>query len=632
MMEAIRNGAQSWIVKVLIIAPLVLAFAIWGIEDMLRGHSAGSVARVGDREIEAQRFQTNYNIQLNLISQQYRQRLTPQQSNALGIPNQVLTRMINASAIEQHGAKLGLAVSDEALARDIQRDPIFHDTSGNFDRGQFLGLLYQSDLNEGQYVQERRATTIRDHITLSMLESVHVPKALIELTNTYDNETRKVRYFTLPKDKPETVAAPDDAKLKEFYEARKTSFRTPEYRKITLLQITAEDVRKTIEIPDTEARQLYDSQKANYETPERRRIEQIAFSDKEKAAAAAKEIAEGKDFLEVAKASGAKVADVNLGVLAKSQMIDPKIAEAAFALAKDTVSEPVDGQFTTVLLRVTEIQEGETKTFDEVKEQVRTQLVNQKLGAEIQRLHDLVDEAKLAGKPAKEIASEYKISFQEIPAITRNGLDEKGEPVLTGPDLASIMQTTFEGSVGVENEVVERRDNGYAWVEIQGVTEAKQRAFNDVKDDVLAAWRARQVEDGVREKAQKLVDRLGKGETLEAIAKDIDAEIKTSDAFKRTGRPEGLPATVVAQAFTLAKDGGSAAPTSDNDGRIIFQVSEVIDAPALTEETTTEIRQRLLRNRQTEVLSEYVQKLRQEMTVSINEPAVNRLLGITPAS
>jgi peptidyl-prolyl cis-trans isomerase D len=629
MMEIIRNGAKSWIVKVLIIAPLVLAFAIWGIEDMLRGFSAGSIAKVGDREIEAQRFQTNYNLQLAMISQRYRQRLTPQQANALGIPNQVLSRMINAAAIEQHGQKLGLAVSDEALARDIQRDPIFQDSSGNFDRNQFMGLLYQSDMNEGQYVLDRRASTIRDHITLSMLESVHVPKALVELTNRYENETRKVRYLVLPKAKPETVAAPDEKTLTDFYEARKTSFRTPEFRKITLLQITADDVRKTLNIPETELRQLYESQKSSYETPERRRIQQIAFQDKEKAAAAAKEIAEGKDFLEVAKATGAKDKDINLGVLSQREMIDPKIAEAAFKLEKDKVSEPIEGQFTTVLLRVTEITPGATRSFEEVKDQVRTQLVNQRLGTEIQRLHDLVDEARLAGKSAKDIANELKVSFREIPAISRDGRGEDGEAILTGPDTANIMQTAFEAIVGVENEVVERRDGGYAWIDLQGTTEAKQREFADVKDEVLAAWRSRQVEDQIREKAQAFVDRLGKGETLDALAKDAGVEIKTTDAFKRNDRPEGIPQSVVAQAFTLSKGGGSAAPTPENDGRIVFEVADVIAAPALTDETREELETRLLRSRQTDVLSEYVQKLRNELTVTVNQQAVNRLLGIT---
>ncbi len=37
-------------------------------------------------------------------------------------------------------------------------------------------------------------------------------------------------------------------------------------------------------------------------------------------------------------------------------MIDPKIAEAAFALKKNELSRPVEGQFSVALLRVTDIE------------------------------------------------------------------------------------------------------------------------------------------------------------------------------------------------------------------------------------------------------------------------------------
>ncbi|MEO1794253.1 MAG: SurA N-terminal domain-containing protein, partial [Pseudomonadota bacterium] len=65
MMEAIRKGASSWIVKIIVIVPLILAFAIWGIEDMLRGGSYGALATVGEREVNADQFRDNYNEQIN---------------------------------------------------------------------------------------------------------------------------------------------------------------------------------------------------------------------------------------------------------------------------------------------------------------------------------------------------------------------------------------------------------------------------------------------------------------------------------------------------------------------------------------------------------------------------------------
>ena len=52
-----------------------------------------------------------------------------------------------------------------------------------------------------------------------------------------------------------------------------------------------------------------------------------------------------------AKATGAKDADIDLGLVTKKAMIDPKIADAAFALAKDAVS-PVVERYLTGTLRL----------------------------------------------------------------------------------------------------------------------------------------------------------------------------------------------------------------------------------------------------------------------------------------
>ncbi len=113
---------------------------------------------------------------------------------------------------------------------------------------------------------------------------------------------------------------------------------------------------------------------------------QVAFKDKAAAEAAKAALKSGKSWAEVVKEAGAKDTDVDLGVLTKKQIIDPKIAAAAFALPKDAVSDVVEGRFATVLLQVTEIQAGTTKTLADVKEQVKDRLATEKAKTEIQKI------------------------------------------------------------------------------------------------------------------------------------------------------------------------------------------------------------------------------------------------------
>jgi len=155
MMEAIRKGASSTIVKIVIIAPLVLAFAIWGIEDMIRGSTVGSLAKVGSEEITAEEFRNTYNVRLNALSRRLRTRLTPQQSQAFGLPKSVLDQLIAAKAVDQEAQKLGLAISQDALVRDIQRDPYFHDSSGQFSQALLVQALRQVGMSEAQILEQR---------------------------------------------------------------------------------------------------------------------------------------------------------------------------------------------------------------------------------------------------------------------------------------------------------------------------------------------------------------------------------------------------------------------------------------------------------------------------------------------
>ena len=66
--------------------------------------------------------------------------------------------------------------------------------------------------------------------------------------------------------------------------------------------------------------------------------------------------------------------DLELGTFAKTEMLDPAVAEAAFALEQGAVSGPVAGRFGPVLVRVTEIQPEAVRPFEEVAAEIRSEI------------------------------------------------------------------------------------------------------------------------------------------------------------------------------------------------------------------------------------------------------------------
>jgi peptidyl-prolyl cis-trans isomerase D len=456
-------------------------------------------------------------------------RLTTEQALMLRLDRQALDQLVAQAAVKTHADELGLSLSNEALAEGIRNDPDFAGPDGKFSRLGFDGLLRQMNLSEQGFLALRREDEVRGQISDALTSAIVVPTAMIEDLHAYREETRTLEHVAIDPKKV-SVAEPDEAKLKETYEAQKANFMTPEYRKVAALVLSVDTLKSEITLTDDELKKYYADHKATYDKPERRRIQQIAFKDKAAAEAARKEIVDGKkNFLDVAKAAGATETDVNLGMLTKAQMIDPKIADAAFALERDKLSDPIDGRFATVLVRAIEIDPGKESTFDEVKDKVRDKLAGERAETLIQERFDLVEEGRNAGKTLKEIAEEQKLKFFDVAAVDKDNKTPDGKAGIDIPDAAIALKQIFVTGVGMQPDAVELPGSAYVWFDVQSVTEPKQKPFGEVKADVKTAYIDKETGKLLDELAQKLVDRLKGREAFEKVAADAGNKAELSE-------------------------------------------------------------------------------------------------------
>ena len=627
MLDALRRSSTGWVAKILF-AVLVASFAIWGVADVFTGFGRGSLAKVGTQDILAEDFQRALQNEIRIISRQSGRRLSMDDARAAGLDNRILAQLMAWAAVEQHAVDLNLALSDEALAEQLKKDPAFKGPDDKFSKFAFENIIDQMGLSERGFLKLRRRDELREQLTTALINGVAVPDEMIDLLNAWREEKRVAEYFTIDAAKAVTVPEPDEAKLKATYEANKGEFTSPEFRKIAVLSLSIDSLKPKMDVSDAEIAAAYEETKKTYNTPERRRVQQIAFKDIPAAEAAKAALKSGKSFGEIAKEAGAKDADIDLGLIAKGQLIDPKIADAAFSLQKDTVSDVVEGRFATVLLRVTAIEPAITRKLADVKDQVRDKLAGEKAQAQLQKLIDQVEDNRAAGKPLKAIADEMKVSYLEIPATDRFNKAPDGKPAITLPDALSIIRTAFDSEVGLENEPVELRDSGYAWVDVLGVTAKKQKPFDAVKEDVKKLAITNERQRLVSELANKLVERADKGESMQALAKEAGApKLDTSPPFTRSTEPQGLSKDAVKQVFTLTRGGAGSAPTTDGKSRSVFKVTEITPAPAPTKEQREKIAKELRNQLTDEALSEYVIALQDRLGASINQDEYRRAIG-----
>jgi peptidyl-prolyl cis-trans isomerase D len=628
MLDALRRGAQGWLAK-LLFAILIVSFGVfWNVADVFRGFGRGSIAKVGDTDVTVTDFQRAFQTKLRSVQLQDGGRLTTEQALMLRLDRQALNELIAQAAVKTHAEQLGLSLSDETLAEGVRNDPNFRGADGKFSRLGFDGLLRQMGLSEQGFFAIRRDDEVRSQISDALSSAVVVPKPMVEDLHKWREETRTIEQVQIDAMKA-VVPDPDEAKLKETYEAQKTEFMTPEYRKVAMLVLSVDALKSEVKLTDDELKAYYTDHKATtYDKPERRRIQQIPFKDKAAAEAARKEIVEAKkNFLDVAKAAGAQETDVNLGMLSKKDLIDPKIADAAFALERDKVSEVVEGRFTTVVLRVIEIDPGKESTFDEVKDKVRDKVAGERAQTLIQERFDLVEEGRNAGKTLKEIGDEQKLKFFDVEAVDAKNLTPDGKTAIDIPDAAIALKDVFATPVGTQPEAVELPGSTYAWFDVLSVTEPKQKPFEEVKEQVKSVYTEKEKARLLNELAQKLVDRLKAGEAFDKIAADAGGKAELSETIKRNTSPPGLTTEAVKQAFSLPKEGAGYAETSDRGSRIVFQVKDIVAASAPTKEEADKLSKEMSDQLANDDLLAYVNALKADVKVHINEAELSRATG-----
>lgn len=639
MLDAMRRGAQTWVAK-LLFGLLVASFAVWGIGDVFTGWGRGSVATVGSTDISVEEFNREFQRELEQISREARRKLTPDEGRALGIDRRVISQLLGSAALEADAASLGLAISDETLLDSLQNDPSLKDATGKFSKEAFYSFLRQQGLSERAYFALYRRDKVRLQLLDSLVEGLVVPKAMIDIMHAYRDEKRTVEWVTIDADKKITVPEPTDDQLKERYETFKKNFMTPEYRGFNVLMLSVDDLKKQVPVTDEEIAKEYAATKDTYDKPEQRRVQQIAFKDKAAADAALKALRDGsKSFADVAKDAGAKDTDVDLGLVSKKALADPKIADAAFAIEKDKFSDVIEGRLVTAILRVTQIEPGKMETLDGVKEQVKDKIATQKAREILQTKHDEIDDQRFAGKTLKEIGESLKIFYQEVAAADQQGVGKDGNPVLTTPDLRRIMADVFAADAGQFDQAIELASGAYAWVTLGATEEPKQKPFEEVKEPVKADFMAAERDRLVTELAKKLVARVNSGDAMSAIAVDAGGKVEKSEPFTRTTLPHGLSENAVAQTFALAQGKAGSAKTADEASRTIFKVVDITPAPEATPGQVSTLRNQLREGYKSadgyvdgyvsQEINEYAVQLKKRYNASINEVELKRALGVS---
>ncbi|MER2535061.1 MAG: SurA N-terminal domain-containing protein [Rhizobiaceae bacterium] len=628
MLSALRTAAGTWVAKLLLVL-LVLSFAVWGISGQIAsGVGGNAVVTAGGTKVTPVEYRLAYERQLAAWSQQFGTRLTREQAQAFGIDQQVLAQLVSGAVLDEQASKLGLGLSEDRLAQLTMEDPAFRGPDGRFNRQQFDYALRQIGMRPEDYLRNRTQVAVRQQIVEAVSDGLKVPDTFLRAVALYRGEDRTADYVVLPKSLVEPVEDPAADKLAAWFEERKATYAAPEYRKIVYIKLQPEDIADEAAVGDTQVSEEYERNKARFTTPETRTIEQLVFPSTEAAQTALDSIKSGATFDSIVASQGKSQADTLLGTLSKAQVPDQAVADAAFALQVDEVSPIVQGAFGAILVRVTEIRPEVVRTLAEVTPQIRRDLALAEANRVLLDVHDDYEDSRAAGDSLVEAAGKLQLKPVTVEAIDRNAQRPDGSVVTDLPESQALIAAAFESDVGVENPSIPIGGNGYVFYEIESITPARDRTLDEVREKVLADWKAAETTARLSARAAELEKRVKDGAALDAVATELGLEKQTKRGLKRESDDSEFGQPGVAAVFGVAEGGAGVFTLAEGGAQVVFKVTEVFEPVSAGPDAVAEdLRKGFATGISNDLLDQLVAQLQSQFQVRVNQAAITQAMA-----
>ncbi len=625
MLQAMKSRAAKWVIRLLAVL-LIISFAAWGVGDMITGRGVPTdVAEVGGTKITAREFGASFRNEVERLRRALGTEIDSEQARQFGTADAVLERLVAQRLLRLHADSSGILVGDDQIRQHIQDQPLFHGPAGGFDRVAFENALYRMGVSEQTYVQDLRSRLRLGHLTDAIGEAAAVPDALTDLLYRYANDRRVARYVEVPRPSRESVAVPDDGVLGEFHRTRPGLFMNPERRDLTIVHLSPERLAREIQPSEEQIRDAYDSRLAELSVAERRSVEQVVLDDEAEARAALQSLRSGKSVAEVGEAIAGMDADaVELGMVTRGDLPE-EIADAAFALPVGTPSAPVRSPVGWHVLVVTKIEPGRTPSIAEVRETLRKDIAEEMAQDAVVKLANRLEDILAGGAALEEAAAELDTPVLRLIGLAADGTGPDGKTETRLPDSRRILATAFSAEEAQVGDLEETEAGGYFILRVDRMQETAPEPFDKARDSVAAAWVEERRSETARKRAERILERVRGGESLEAAAADARLAVATTPAFTRfdQGEKPALPAALVAELFGLKR--GEAAAAASADGHVVAVLDDIRRAVPDDAETLTRLRRDLRASIAADLIAQYTSALRRLYPVSIDTAALDRL-------
>jgi peptidyl-prolyl cis-trans isomerase D len=633
-----RHKKWLYVFLWLVIAAFIVLY-VPALDPTNEGSPAETVVTIGDESISVAEFQREYYRQVQFYSRLYQGRLDEAQLKQMGIEDQVLQRLVTDRLVGLEAERLGIEVSDEAVARAIATAPDYQEN------GRFIGTpelrrrLELAGMTERSFEDSLRRQLLRESLQGLVGDGVVVTDAEAEREFRRRTEQVQIEYVLVDADRFRGEVEPTDEEISSRFQADPEHYRVPEKRVVSYVLLDVEVVRPLVTVTERDLALYYQDHREEFREEEescaRHILVKVATGEaaeghtEEEARRIAETLLErveaGGDFAAIATASsedlGSAASGGDLGCFPFGRMVR-EFDDALYDLEPGQTSGLVRTGFGFHIIRLESRREERTLPLADVEERVRALVTEQKMS-------DLGDEKAQALADALEAGQSLAEAAEALGLEVRTSVPfARGD---TPPELpsAALVARVFEMEEGAVEKQGFALPQGAAFVSLDEVQPSRVPELDEVRDEVrndiveeAAFEKARTVAAEVKAQAEKA--------GLERAAAAADLVRKETLAPTASGQPLGDLGTGIALdavAFSSA-EGKLSDPVRVADGWGVLRVleREAFDAEAFAQEKPRVVAS-LRQQKQGEVFQAYMGAARERYDIRQNPEAYRRALG-----
>ncbi len=564
MLLKIREKSTGWVAGV-IVALLVLTFALFGINSYFGSGSEPVVATINDTEIKSTQFRRAvYNIRQQV------QNMTGQSVSAEDpiFKQEALDRLINSEVMNQATYNYGMRVSDERIYQMINSLDTFR-SEDRFDPMLYQRTLSQLGMSEALFEQQMRQDMLAEQFQGAIAESVITIESEIDQLARLKNQTRDFEYTVISVKSLMDQIDIDQESVKQYYAQNKNSFVEPEQVKIAYLELTVDKVAERIQLEEQAVQDYFENNRLNYQVPERRKIWQAKIRIPENydgdaeadARAKAEELAgifrNGDDFVAIAEqhTTGPNAA-IQVSITESGEMkqgtLKQELDEVLAALETGATSEPVKSDQSFHVIKLLEVLAAEKKELADVREQVENNMRREQAQREYFDLAEQIAALTYENPDTLQYAADATdLAVMESDFFNR----ETDDGLVSEPE---VIQAVFSDEVllnGINSDPIELDPERMIVVRVIDRKAEGVKSLDEVSDEVIQRLKREQAMQMVKSIAETVMQSLAQGDTLEQAAAAAEQTVESVTEVERDA--VSVNRSVLRTAFRLPapKDG-----------------------------------------------------------------------------